>query len=113
MEAAASIVVGPGAGSRIVSYVFIGVAFLIMITNIIVTGINIGNDNTNQSLRKYVGLSFIPVVFSLIFLGIGMKMYFAANPGYLPYAALILSLIAIGVSQLSVCISLIEKGFVA
>ena len=106
-----AIQVGPGSGSKVVSYILIFLAFAIMLTNIILTGLNIGDQNTNQKLRKYVGMSIIPVVISLILLAVGLKMYFAANPGYLPYAALILSLIAIGVSNLSVCISLIEKVY--
>jgi uncharacterized membrane protein YczE len=106
-----AIQVGPGSGSKVVSYILIFGAFAMLLANMIVTGISIGDQNTNQTLRKYVGLSIIPVVVSLVLLGIGLKMYFAANPGYLPYAALILSLAAIGASNMAVCISLIDKVY--
>ncbi len=102
---------GPGAGAKIVQYVLITVGFLIMLINIIMMGVNVGTDNTNQTVRKYVGLSIVPVIISLILIAIGLKMYFTANPGYLPYAAVILSLVAIGVSNISVCIALIQKTY--
>jgi hypothetical protein len=102
---------GPGAGAKVVQYLLIGLGFAIMITNIIMMGLNVGTADTNQTIRKYVGLSIVPVIVSLILLAIGLKMYFTANPGYIAYAAVILSIIAIGVSNISVCISLIEKNY--
>jgi hypothetical protein len=102
---------GPGAGSKIVQYILIGLGFAIMIVNIIMMGLNVGTENTNQTIRKYVGLSIVPVIISLILIAIGLKMYYTANPSFLPYAAIILSLLAIGISNISVCISLIQKTY--
>ena len=84
---------------------------LVMMVNIIMLGVNVGTQDSNQSIRKYVGIAFVPVIVSLIFLGIGLKMYFTQFPAYLPYAAITLALIAVGISNMSVCISLIEKVY--
>jgi hypothetical protein len=102
---------GPGVGAKITTFILIGLGFAIMIANIILMSLNLGTENTNQGIRKYVGLSIVPVSISLILLAVGLKMYFTANPSYLPYAAVILALLAIGISNISLCVSLIHKEF--
>jgi hypothetical protein len=79
--------------------------------NIIVLGMNVGTQDTNQSIRKYVAISVVPVTVSLALLAGGLFMYFSQYPAHLPYAAIILALFAIGVSNMAVCISLIEKVY--
>lgn len=104
------VVTGPGVGSKIISYIFIGIGFALMLVNIIMMGVNLGDKDTNQTIRKYVGLSIIPVTISLVLISVGLYMYFTANPGFLPYAAIIMSVLAIGVANVAVCVSLIEKN---
>lgn len=104
---------GPTGFGKYLPHIFLTIGGLIMITNTILLGVNIGDQDTNNDLRKYVAVSVVPVVISLILIGIGLKMYFTQFPQYLPYAAVFLALIAVGVSNMSLCVSLIEKTYSA
>ncbi len=84
---------------------------IILLVNTILLGVNLGNKDTTNDLKKYVAVSFVPVVISLILTGIGLKLYFAQYPTYLPIAAVFIALISLGVSNASLCISLIEKTY--
>ena len=84
---------------------------IIILTNTILLGVNLGNNDNTNDLRKYVAISAVPVIVSLVLIGIGLKIYFSQYPQYLPYAAVIMALLAIGVSNMSLCISLIEKTY--
>lgn len=84
---------------------------IILLTNTILLGVNLGNEDTTNDLKKYIAISFVPVIISLVLTGIGLKLYFTQYPSYLPYAAVILALLAVGVSNASLCISLINKTY--
>ena len=82
-----------------------------MLINIILLSFNIGTQDTNQDVRKYVGISLVPNIISLILIGIGMKMILSQFPAYGPTVAIVLAIVAIGISYVALCTSLIEKAY--
>ena len=102
---------GPTGFSKYLPHILMTIGGIILLTNTILLGVNLGNEDTKNDIRKYATISFVPVIISLILTGIGLKLYFTQYPSYLPYAAVILALLAVGISNASLCISLIETTY--
>lgn len=74
-------------------------------------GMNIGTRDTNNDVRKWVGLSIIPVTIGMMLLWWGMSLYYTRFPTDMPKAALIISLAAVAIACMGVGISLIDKTY--
>ncbi len=94
-----------------IPHILLGLGGVIMVTNIMLLSFNIGTQDTNQDLRKYVGISLVPNFISLILIGIGIKMILSQFPAYGPIVTIVISVIAIGISYVALCTSLIEKAY--
>ncbi len=93
----------------IVPYVLIVGGLLLQFTTVVLLGVNAGSPDTNSEIRKYVGISAVPILISLVLLGIGCFMYFSRYPQYVVFSAITAAIFAIAIASLSLCISLIEK----
>ncbi len=100
-----------GSWRQYIPHGLIGMGSVLMIVNIILLSFNIGTQDTNQDVRKYVGISLVPNLISLILIGIGTKMILSQFPAYGPMVAIVLSIVAIGISYVALCTSLIEKAY--
>jgi uncharacterized membrane protein AbrB (regulator of aidB expression) len=94
---------------NIAPYFLIIVGFLTQFTTVVLLGVNAGSPDTNAEIRKYVGISVVPILISLILIGWGMSMYFSRYPQYVVFTAITASMFAIAIASLSLCIALIEK----
>ena len=79
-----------------------------LITTIILST-NVGTPDSNQEIRKYVGISASMIVVSMTLLAIGSWIYFSRQPEYVVYFAITASIFAMATSALSLCISMINK----
>ncbi len=95
--------------SNIAPYVLIITGFLLQFITVILMGYNVGSPDTNSEIRKYVGISLVPILISLICFGIGLAIYFSRYPQYVVFTAITAAIFAIGIASLSLCITLIEK----
>jgi hypothetical protein len=90
-------------------HVLIVIGLLSPLITTIVLSNNTGTADSNQELRKYVGYSAIPVIISMIILAIGAFLYFSRNPEYIVYFAITAAIFAMGISNLALCVSIIDK----
>ncbi len=79
-----------------------------LVTTIILTS-NVGTADSNQQIRKYVGITAPVIILSMIFLAIGSWVYFSRNPEYVVYFAITAAIFAMGIASLSLCIASIDK----
>ena len=84
---------------------------LLLLVNMIMLGMNVGTQDTNQDIRKWVGISIVPITIGLVLLWFGMNLYYTRFPTDMPKAALILSLAAVAIACMGVSISLIDKTY--
>jgi hypothetical protein len=96
-------------GNKLLPYILIVIGFGTQLATVVLLGINAGSPDTNAEIRKYVGLSSIPIILSLIALAAGFAIYFTRYPQYVVFTAITASLFAIAIASMSLCISLIEK----
>lgn len=94
---------------NVLPYALIILGFLTQFTTVVLLGINAGSPDTNAEIRKYVGISVVPILISLIFIGIGMSIYFSRYPQYVVFTAITAAMFAIAIASLALCITLIEK----
>lgn len=94
---------------NILPYILIIGGFLLQLVTVILLGVNAGSPDTNSEIRKYVGISVVPILISLILLGVGGYIYFSRYPQYVVFTAITAALFAIAIASLSLCISLLEK----
>lgn len=105
----------PSSGSKMdtvkkyVPYVLIVIGFLGPLISTIILSSNTGTADSNQELRKHVGISATVIIICMIILAIGSVMYFSRNPEYIIYFAITAAIFAIGISNLALCISIIDK----
>jgi hypothetical protein len=112
MSSTGSVAMSPGPSWRqYIPHVLLGLGGVIMVVNIVLLSFNIGTQDTNQDLRKYVGISLVPNIISLILIGIGIKMILSQFPAYGPLVTIVMSVVAIGISYVALCTSLIEKAY--
>ena len=104
--------VGSKAGAIINKYfphvlILIGLSTPLITTIILST--NVGSPDSNQEIRKYVGISASVIVVSMILLAVGSWIYFSRQPEYVVYFAITASIFAMATAALSLCISMIDK----
>lgn len=92
-------------------YVLVVGGALLLLANVIMMGMNVGTQDTNQDIRKWVGISIVPITIGLVLLWFGMNLYYTRFPTDMPKAALILSLAAVAIACMGVSISLIDKTY--
>ena len=97
------------ATKNIAPYALIFVGFVGQFLTIVMLGMNVGSPDTNATIRKYVGISVVPIFASLCALGWGMSIYFSRYPQYVVFTAITAAIFAIAIASLSLCITLIEK----
>ncbi len=90
-------------------HVLIVIGLLSPFITTIVLSNNTGTADSNQELRKYVGYSMIPVIISMIILALGCFLYFSRNPEYVVYFAITAAIFAMGISNIALCVSIIDK----
>ncbi len=94
---------------KYIPHVLIFIGFLSPLITTIVLSTNTGTADSNQELRKYVGISAPVIIISMVILAIGCFYYFSRNPEYIIYFAITAAIFAMGISNLALCVSIIDK----
>lgn len=95
--------------SRYYPYALIIIGFLAPFITIIALSVNVGTPDSNQEIRKYVAISAPVIAGSMLLLAIGSYIYFSRQPEYVVYFGITAAIFAIGISCLSLCISILDK----
>lgn len=95
--------------SKYFPHVFIVIGLVMPLITTIILSTNVGTPDSNQEIRKYVGISASVIVVSMILLAIGSWIYFSRQPEYVVYFAITASIFAMATASLSLCISMIDK----
>ena len=94
---------------KIIPYVLIIIGFAAPFITTIILSTNVGTPDTNAEIQKYVAISAPVIGVSMLLLGIGSWMYVSRQPEYVVYFAITAAIFAIGISSLSLCISMLDK----
>ena len=111
MSSPQATVTSSGTWRQYIPHAMIGLGGGLLLLNIILLSFNIGTKDTNQDIRKYVGISLVPNLISLALIGIGIKMFLSQFPASGPIVTIVMSVIAIGISYTALSTSLIEKAY--